>query len=284
MPAPEVLITGAGGNMGQALLDVMARAGVLARQALRSPARARDDVPGDAVAFDFTDPATWDAALAGIRSVFLLRPPAIADMDATLLPFCDRAYAAGVAQIVFLSVDGADRKSWVPHHKVEQALGGKPATILRPGFFAQNFGDAYRDDILRDDRIYVPAGQGRVTFVDLRDVAEVALAALTDPVAHVGRAYVLTGAEAVGFDHAAATLSALLGRPVDYVPASIPGYALHLRRDGKPAMAILVQTVLHVGLRFGQAATPDPTLGRLLGRAPRSLDTYLADHLDLWRR
>ncbi|UPH70392.1 NAD(P)H-binding protein [Abyssibius alkaniclasticus] len=281
MAAPRLLITGASGNMGRALLAELAARNVAVRSALRDPADARD-AQGDTVAFDFENRSTWPAALAGISALFLLRPPPLSDMKATLIPFCDAAYAAGVAQIVFLSVVGADTKKWVPHHAVEKALAGRPATILRPGFFAQNFADAYREDICADNRIYVPAGKGRVSFVDLRDVAEIAADALLTPQNHQGAAYNLTGASAVGFAEAAAMLSALLARPIRYVPASMLGYILHQRRRGRPWMAAFIQTVLHVGLRFGAAATPDATLETLLGRRPRSLHSYLADHAQLW--
>lgn len=281
MTAPEILITGANGNMGRALMAVLTARGIPTRQALRDPAQALD-APGDAVAFDFENRSTWPAALAGIKALFLLRPPPIADMKATLIPFCEAAYAAGVEQVVFLSVIGADSKKWVPHHAMEKALAGKPATILRPGFFAQNFADAYRNDIRADNRIYVPAGKGKVSFVDLRDVAEIAADALLNPQKHKGTAYNLTGAEAVGFAEAAAMLSTLLARDIRYKPASMLGYILHQRRAGRPWMAAFIQTVLHVGLRFGAAATPDATLATLLGRKPRSLHSYLADHAQLW--
>jgi hypothetical protein len=82
----------------------------------------------------------------------------------------------------------------------------------------------------------------------------------------------------------ASVLSAVLERPIRYVPASIPGYLLHLRRRGLPLAQAAVQAVLHVGLRFGQAEAVDPTLERLLGRPGRTLADYVRDHAALWRR
>jgi uncharacterized protein YbjT (DUF2867 family) len=190
-----------------------------------------------------------------------------------------------VQHIVFLSVAGAETNRLVPHHAVEQALARSGGwTVLRPGFFAQNFGDAYRRDIVEDGRVYVPAGRGRVAFVDVRDLGDLAARILEAPSAHEQRGYTLTGGEAIDFASAASWLSEALGRRVRYEPASIVGYVRHLRGRGMPWAQIGVQTVLHAGLRFGQAERVDPTLARLLGRAPRTVREYVQDHRDLWTR
>lgn len=201
-------------------------------------------------------------------------------------PFLDVARQEGVPQVVFLSVAGAGDSPIVPHHAVEQHLRQGPPgwTILRPGFFAQNLGDAYREDIARDDHIFVPAGAARVSFVDVRDVAEVAAQALINPAQHQGQRYTLTGPSAVSFAQAAQVLSRELGRTIRYQPASIPAYALHLRRSGMPLTQVVVQTILHVGLRFGQAERVDNTLADLLSHPPRTLRDYVRDHRELWSR
>jgi uncharacterized protein YbjT (DUF2867 family) len=162
----------------------------------------------------------------------------------------------------------------VPHHRVETHLraSGVGWTILRPGFFAQNLADAYRADITRQDRIYVPAGDGRVAFVDTRDIGEVAARILLAPTEHAGRGYLLTGREAPTFTQVAESLTRELDRRIRYEPASVLGYARHLRRQGLPAAQVVVQTVLHAGLRRGDAATVDPALEALLGRRPRTID------------
>ena len=276
----SILVTGATGNAGREVVRALRARGASVRAAGRSA-----EGP-DAVALDFADRSTWGAALGGADALFLMRPPAIADVEATLIPFARAAREAEVGQIVFLSVAGAERSRWVPHRKVEDHLIAEGAghTILRPGFFAQNLQDSYRLDIREDHRLYVPAGRGRVAFLDLRDLGEVAAEALTDPAAHRGAAYHLTGPEAVTFAEVAGTLSEALGRPIRYEPASVPGYARHLRARGLPWPAVGIQTYLHVGLRFGQAEAVDPTLADLLGHPPRNLCAYVAEHRAVWLR
>lgn len=281
-----VLVTGATGNVGRALIEALARRKVQVRAA-GNPERLRDIPRPDieSAQLDFWNPGTFRAALTGCDSVFLMRPPAISQVRRTLLPFLEVASSVGVRHVVFLSVQGADRNPFIPHHAVEQFLKNGPmgVTLLRPGFFAQNLGDAYRRDIVEDARLYVPAGAGRAAFVDTRDVAEVAAMCLADPASHRSRAYVLTGAEAVSFGEAAELLTRVLGRSIRYEPASVMGYARHLRRRKAPWSQVAVLCTLHVGLRLGQASQIDPTLERLLGAQCRSLLDYIQDHAELWR-
>ena len=287
-----VLITGATGNVGGAVVRrLLARAGragevaIRPRVAVRDPAAAAAGFgPGvEAVALDFHRPETFAGALAGVRALFLLRPPAIARVRRTLVALIDAAAQAGVGHVVFLSVVGAENPL-LPHHAVEVRLreGPVPWTILRPGFFMQNIGDTYRPDIRERDELYLAAGEGAVAWVDARDLGEVAAEVLVDPAGHQGRTYTLTGAEAVGFAEVAALLSRAAGRPIRYVPASALGQLRRHVARGMPLGQAIVVTLLHLGLRRDQAV--DPTLGGLLGRRPRTVAEYVADYAELGRR
>lgn len=232
---------------------------------------------------DYGDPATYDGALRHMRGLFLLRPPPIADVKNTLNVLVDRALAAGVEHIAFLSVMGADRQRYIPHYAVERHLERvrSSTTLLRAGFFAQNLGDAYRADIQERSEIVVPAGRGRAAFVDVRDVAELAARSFVEPALR-DQAFTLTGPAAVSFREVATALSEALGRPVRYRPVGVVRYLVHLRRRRLPWGQAAVQTVLHLGLRFGNAEAVDPTLERLLGRKPRTIREYIQDHAGLW--
>ncbi len=284
MTGPTVLVTGASGNVGRSVVAGLLDRGMDVRTADHEPSRpAVDGVPGS-VHLDLTDPATFAPALDGIDRVFLVRPPAIARVSGTINPFIDAAAAAGVGHVVFSSVAGAEDNRIVPHHRIETHLiaSGLAWTMLRPGFFAQNLATAYRTDIVDHDRIYLPAGAGQVAFIDTRDLGELAAMVLTDPGPHAGRGYTLTGPGAVTFTEVAELLSGVLGRPIRYEPASILAYVRHLGRTGLPLPQRLVQTVLHTGLRRGDAAGVDPTLAQLLGRETRDIADYIADHRELF--
>ncbi len=279
-----IFVTGASGNVGREVVRGLQSRGTAFRIGDRSPA-AITTSGAETVAFDFLDATTYRSAVTGCNAVFLLRPPAISNTRKTLNKFIDVTRAHGVRQIVFISVAGAATNPIVPHHAVEVHLRGGPPgwTILRPGFFMQNLGSAYRADIRDDDRIYVPAGKGGVAFVDTRDLASVAVEALVDPEAHAGQAYTLTGSETLSFSDVAALLSAELGRTINYHPASIFGYVAHVLKSGLPLAQALVQTVLHVGLRLGQAEEIDPTLLQLLGHPPMTMAAYVRRNRDMWR-
>lgn len=286
MTAP-VLVTGASGNVGRAVVAGLQARGVPVRAAGTNPESLARLHPGaDTVRLDLHDPTTFGPALDGARGLFLVRPPAVASVGPTLNALLDVAERSGIAHAVFCSVAGADTNRVVPHHRVEEHLRASslPWTILRPGFFAQNLADAYATDIVRDRRIYLPAGKGRAAFIDARDIGEAAAIVLADPAAHRSAEYLLTGPESLSFDAVAQILAAELGHPVDYRQATALGYLRHVHRQGRPWMQALVQTLLHVGLRRGQADVVDPTLHRLLGRAPRTLEQYVHDHRAAWVR
>jgi uncharacterized protein YbjT (DUF2867 family) len=282
-----VLVTGASGNVGGAVARSLLAAGTPVRVAGTDVAVLRSLFPGaEAARLDFRNPGTFETALAGAGGLFLLRPPAISRVGPTLNALVDTAARLGAGHVVFASVAGADTNRVVPHHRVETHLraAGLPWTILRPGFFAQNLGDAYRSDIRADDRIYLPAGQGRAAFVDTRDIGDVAAVVFADPRPHEGAGYTLTGPQALGFAAVATLLTDVLGRPIRYQAAGVAGYLRHLRRRGTPAAQAVVQAILHTGLRGGRAERVDPALPRLLGRAPRTLERYVRDHRHLWAR
>ncbi len=284
-----ILVTGALGNVGKHVVAALLRRGLSVVASDRRPERVREKFGDEveAVRLDFLDRTTWAGAVDGIAHVFLMRPPAIADVENTLNPFVDFARGRGVDHVVFLSVAGAGKNTFVPHRKVEDHLRARGVnhTSLRPGFFAQNLESAYRQDIIEDDRIYVPAGERQpVNWIDARDIAEVAALVLLEPTAHRGENYTLAGAGAVPWSVVTDALSRALGRQIRYEPASVLGYMRHLSRRGLPRGAIAVQTVLHFLLRFGQGKTEDPTLERLLGRPPTTIQEYIDDHAQLWRQ
>ncbi|MDQ3263722.1 MAG: NmrA family NAD(P)-binding protein [Myxococcota bacterium] len=283
-----VLVTGAAGNVGREVVRALMRRGVHVVAADHLEGRVRE-LFGDRVLsarLDFHDQSTWASALHGAEGLFLMRPPAIADVENNLNPFVDFARSQGVDHVVFLSVAGAGKNKVVPHRKVEDHLRarGDHHTNLRPGFFAQNLETAYRDDIVRENRIYVPAGSRPVNWIDVRDIADVAALVLCEPEKHRGQSYTLAGPGPVPWSELTDSLSEALGRPIRYEPASVLGYVRHLSRKGLPRGAILVQTILHFLLRFGQGATVDPTLESLLGRPGRSVREYITDHAQLWAK
>jgi uncharacterized protein YbjT (DUF2867 family) len=277
-----ILVTGARGNVGAELLQLLAADQQPARAAVRSGSL---DLPGiETIHFDFADPATFAPALHGVDRVFLMRPPALADTRRYFAPFVNAMQQAGIKQVVLLSLLGAERNPVVPHRRIEQLLEASSLnwTFLRPSFFMQNLSGTHRDDIREFGEILVPAGNGATSFIDVRDIAAVAQHTLTEP-GHDRQAYPLTGNEALTYAQAAEIFSAELGRPIVYRRPSILRFVRHMRRRGMDWSFILVMIGIYTTARLGLAAGVTADTERLMGRPPITLAQFVADYRACWQ-
>ena len=278
-----MLVTGAGGNVGREVVRALLERGVAVRAAVHSRADARALGGAEGVRFDFTDAQTFPQAFAGVDRLFLVRPPAIGNVERDIRPAIDYAARAGVGHIVFLSLLGVERNPLLPHARIEALLmeRGIPWTMLRCGFFMQNLGTTHRDDVVEHDDLFVPAGNSRTAFIDTRDIGDVAGLTLSEP-GHEGVAYSLTGSESLTYGEVAAIMSAVLGRPITYSRPSLLAFAARMRRRGHPWEYVAVMLGVYVSTRLGQAATVYADAADLLGRPPRTMRQYVADHAALF--
>lgn len=281
----KILVTGASGNVGRVIVKELRRLNQSVVAAALNEANAGNVPPAGAEVafFDFGNPATYPAAFAGVNKLFLMRPPAIADVEKYLFPVIDYALAGGVKQIVFLSLLGVNRRT--PHYRVEKYLKDHdaPYTFIRPGFYMQNLDTTYRDDIRLHDEIYIPAGRGKTSFIDVRDIGAVAAKVLTED-GHLSRAYEITGPEALSYYRVAEILTETLGRPIVYRKPSPEAYKQRLREQGTPEEFVKVQGMLYWPIRWGFGGKVTSEVSRLLGRPPIAMQGYARDYAEKWRR
>lgn len=277
MSAEQVLVTGASGNVGRALVHQLEQSG----EAVVAGARDFEDSPRKAN-FDFLDPATWRSALDCVDRVFLMRPPALGHPKEEIRPFIEELARRDIRRVVVLSVMGVNRA--MPHWQVEQDVkaAGLSWTMLRPAFFMQNLIGPFGDEIRKHDRIIEPAGRARFSFVDAGDIAEAAAAALMDPASHIGRAYTLTGAEALGYADVASMLTAELDRTIRYEPASLRSQRRSLLSGGADPAYANVQLVINLTARLGLAKRVTGDLPDLLGHPPTTLRHFIATNRKKW--
>ncbi|MEO3795418.1 NAD(P)H-binding protein [Nonomuraea sp. B10E15] len=264
-----ILVTGATGKSGRRVVSQLRARGLPVRAAGRN---------GEHV-FDWTDRGTWDAALEGVRSIYIVQ------LDGTKLvrPFVERAARHGVRRIVLASGRGIDMPGYAQDSSgvLEGLLDSETAvresglewTISRPGWFAQNFSEGFFADAVRVGELRLPAGDGATAFVDAEDIAAVVVAALTED-RHAGQIYELSGPRAVTLGEAVATISEATGREVRYVPLSVQGYVAELVQQGwPPADAESFADVIEP-LRTGKDEYVSNGVQRALGRPPRTFAEF----------
>jgi uncharacterized protein YbjT (DUF2867 family) len=281
-----ILVTGATGNVGQDVLRGLLRLKVPVRAAATDPNRARISLPegSNVVQFDFNDPNTFTSALKGVKRVFLMRPPAMDDPKA-FKPFLKAIASGGLEQLVFLSLLGAQNNPVVPHRKLELAIEKLkiPHVFLRPSFFLQNFSTTHRLDICERNNLFIPAGSGRTSFIDARDIAAVAVRALTVP--HIVNGGIdLTGAEALTYSEVAVIFSEVLGRTITYSDPLPLKFGLEMQKRGIKPGFVNIMILIYNTNRFGLAAQVTNEVKRILGRDPLRVQDFVRDFKDLFSK
>ena len=222
--------------------------------------------------FDWEDRSTWAVALEGMGSVYVSYYPDLAAPGAVEVvgSFADLAVNSGVSRLVLLAGRGEEESE-----QAEQAVrdSGADLTILRSTWFMQNFSEDYMLEHVRAGEIALPAGDTPEPFVDADDIADVAVAALTDD-NHAGQLYEMTGPRPLTLTDVADDLSQATGREIRYVPVSIEEYAAAAAEQGVPADVIAMLTYLFGEVLDGRNSHTMDGVQRALGREPRDFREY----------
>jgi len=279
-----VFVTGATGIVGSAVVEHLLARGVRVIAGVREPSGARLPDAVEVRPFEFGGSARALAdAMAGADKLFLMRPPAIADVQNQLFPVIDAAALLGLEQIVFLSLQGVQANRRTPHHAVEAYLRetGSPFTNLRPNFFMQNLAGTHAAEIRERGEIYVPAGRSRTAFIDARDIGRVAAAVFTGS-GHLRRSYTLSGERSLSYIDVARVMTEVLGRPVHYARPSEADYLATLAGRGLPEDYLAVQKMIYRIVRLNVSALPNRAVRRLTGHPATTLAQFVADHRLSW--
>lgn len=279
----RVLVTGATGTVGSLVADrLLDRAELTVRVASRSPASARKRFDCEVTRFDFTDPTTYRETFRGVDRLFLVRPPAISRVRRDIVPALAAAVGAGVEQVVFLSVLGAGRNRIIPHARIESWLSSADVdtTVLRPSFFMQNLTTTHRDEI-RDGELFVPAGDGETSFVDARDVADCAVAALAE---HRTGTYDITGSAALDYSAVCEILSTVLDREIQYADPSLARFFAQRYRIDRDLAKVFVMVGIYTTARLGLSDRVTSDVRELLGREPITFEQFARDYRDRWKK
>lgn len=282
---PSILITCALGNTGSETARQLAAAGIKPVLADRDITRLTERLGhlGETRPLDFQDPSTYDRALEGIRTVFLVRPPQISDTRRFIRPFIRKCAVMGVEKIVFLSLSGVDKNPFVPHAAIEKFLNEESLVhvFLRPSFFMQNLSTTHARDIRERGEIFVPAGTGRTAFIDVRDICRVAVIALTENRLN-NQAVEITGSEALTYNECAAIMSRVLKKTIIYKKPGPLAFYSRMRAHGHPTAFILVMIALYAVSSMGLAGNLTDTYRSITGLTPLTFEKFVEDSASCW--
>ena len=259
------LVLGGTGKTGSRVVERLRERGLAARVGSRS-----GEPP-----FDWGDRDTWAPALRDAGAVYVTYQPDLAVHGAAdaVRSFAGLAVESGVRRLVLLSGRGEEEAK---RSELAVRESGAEWTILRSSFFDQNFSESYLRDPVLGGEVVLPAGNVREPFVDAEDIADVAVAALTED-GHAGELYELTGPRLLTFAEAVGEISRAAGGKVRYVSISAEEFASALSRDGVPPEVTELLTYLFTEVLDGRNAHLTDGVRRALGREPKDFADYARD-------
>lgn len=275
-----ILVTGATGTIGRQTVTALKALGAPFKVGVRNVETARA-LGAEAVPFDFDNFDSYLPAFQGVEKLFWLTPLSDRALGYTAQALA-AARRAGVKQLVRLSVMGCDFEPGIAmgrmHFAIEKEIraSGLAWTMLRPSTFMQNFINYYGCDPAKDCQFYLPHGQGKVNWIDARDVGEVAAKALTTN-GHEGKVYNLTGPEALNDAECAALLSQAWGHRYTYV--DVPEEMARQAMEGMKAPFWLVDAFgeLNFLVKNGYSSALTNGVKELLGKDARSFAQWAQD-------
>jgi uncharacterized protein YbjT (DUF2867 family) len=274
-----ILVTGASGTIGSELVKQLRARG--ANFAVMSSKPGEGKVHGD-----FSNTLSLQSAFTGVNTLFLLFPltPDSFQMAQNAI---EAAKAAGVRHIVRSSGAGAEAGSQIAIADLQGRIdalienSGIAYTLLRPASFMQNWVNFYAGQ-LKDGRYAAPNGSAGISVIDVRDIAEVATEVLTNPAAHAGNIYTLTGGEALTTGQQVALIAKATGRAIRYEDINEQEAEADLRSWGLPDVMVSYFMSLSWVYKQGWASGISGDVERLTDHAPRSFKDFVSENVSAW--
>ena len=285
-----VLVVGATGTIGYEVCQSLNEAGIPVRGTYHSENKKqkldRLDL-AEVIQLDMQDASSLDAAFDGIKKAFLLVPDR-PDMVKLGYALIDAAKRANVEYVVRSSAMGASEDTalmyaqW--HGKIDARLKdtGIEYTLLQPSYFMQNYITFDREQIAVQNGIYLPFGDGKVSCIDVRDIAAVASKCLIEPSKHTGKSYVLTGREALSRAEQASIFSRHLDRQIIYhdIPSEKEEEAMFAM--GMPEILVKALSQLHSFCKANEFDEVSSDVEEVIGRKPISFSQFVEDNKTIW--
>lgn len=278
----NILVTGASGKTGRAVVETLADWGMVPRIAARNSV---GDMPGDYIAFDWMSPDTHAAALANIDAVYIVAPTLVLDPVPAVSGFIEKAMAFGIKRFVLLS-SSAIPQGGPAMGQIHQLLSDKAEqwAVLQPSWFMQNFTEGHHGDSIREESaIYSATGSAGIGFIDANDIGATAAHCLTMDAA-LNRGVVLTGPGSLNYDSIAEMLSTVAGRAIRHIALSQQELAERFTKIvGMPADYADFLAGLDAFVAGGSEDRVTTEVKEIIGREPCGFDVFAGRYMQAWR-
>lgn len=282
----KILVIGATGNIGSEVFKKLAASGKPVVAGVRNPEDAvkqlKISTPEAYRRFDFNETGTWSGALSGVKKIFLVVPPGAASPEQIRL-FFNQAKETGVEHVVFSSGRSTGDMAGSPLHTTESQVKNSEMgwTILRPGWFMQNFFNWVGFTIPSEDAFYLPASDAQTAFIDVRDIAAAVVTILEED-GHEGKIYELTGTEALTHFEVAQKISKAAGRTIRYVNLNEEEFTDAMLERGWTKQQADHTIFLYRIVRTGKEAVISDDLEEILGRPGIDFQQFARDYAEKW--
>ena len=282
----KVLVIGGTGNIGKELVKLLLKKNIDVRATFRNEEKLNAEAwktKTENVRFSFADTEQYSEVLKNVEQLFFVAPP-FSDNYETIISFLNKVHNSDVKQIIFSSAMGVEFDDTAPLRKIELNLinSNKGYTILRPNWFMQNFNSIFLQGIRSYGQIAMPAGDSKTSFIDARDIAEMACEAIEFD-GHSGKEYTLTGNEALDHSQVAKIISEVSGKKITYVPLTEHEFRLNAINGGAPEAAVKYMLRLYKLMRDGYTAEISDDLQNVLGHSATKFADYANDHKEYWQ-
>lgn len=280
----RILITGATGNVGIEVINYLkdSKSSVKIFAGVRNIEKAKQIIPEsnriEFVEFDFENPETFNCALNNIDIVFLLRPPHISDVEKYFKPLFDSFKVNNVKKVVFLSVQGAEKSSVIPHNRIEKLIVsyGLEYIFLRPSYFMQNLTTTLIQDIKENQRIILPSGKAKFNWIDIKNIGEANAILLEKFSVFKNQIFEITGYQNENFDTVVGLINQHVAKPIRFVGVNPFKFYQIKKRSGMAKGMILVMLLLHFLPRFQKEPNISEFYENITGKKPTTLQEFIA--------
>lgn len=281
----KILIIGATGSVGFEVATRLSQLNQRVKIAVRNPEKAKSIKfkDTDFVHFEYNNPKTFDSAFENVDKVLLVSPPSYLGIQDIVKDAINSAIDKNIKLIVNISAISIESDLDKPMKEIEDHIrkSGIDFVFIRPNCYMQNFQDLFRDLIVEENQISVPAEDSKTSFVDIRDVADVAVKALTDK-SLVNKTFKLTGKQLLNMHVVAHLFSEGLNKEINYNKISDERFEKLLRAAGWPAGTIKGTMQLCSHIKSGETAIVSNDIEKILNREPIKFEQFIFDYKDKW--